>query len=96
MGNSSGKSTGGGGLNYGGLFASWELDVWGRVRAGREAAQLQLLSAELADQYERQSLAAMVARAWFLASEARLAPGGDGGSEPPPVRACSRALPRRW
>lgn len=75
LGNSSGKSTGGGGLNYGGLFASWELDVWGRVRAGREAAQLQLLSAELADQYARQSLAAMVARAWFLASEARLQQG---------------------
>ena len=72
MGNSSGKSAGGGGLNYGGLFASWELDVWGRVRAGREAARLQLLSTELANQYARQSLAAMVARAWFLASEARL------------------------
>lgn len=75
VGNSSGKSTGSGALNYGGLFASWELDVWGRVRAGREAAQLQLLSAELADQYARQSLAAMVARAWFLASEARLQQG---------------------
>ena len=75
MGNSSGKSTGSSGLNYGGLFASWELDVWGRVRAGREAAQLQLLSAELADRYARQSLAAMVARAWFLASEARLQKG---------------------
>jgi NodT family efflux transporter outer membrane factor (OMF) lipoprotein len=75
LGNSSGKSTGGGALNYGGLFASWELDVWGRVRAGREAAQLQLLSAELANQYARQSLAAMVARAWFLASEARLQKG---------------------
>ena len=75
VGNSSGKSTGSGGLNYGGLFASWELDVWGRVRAGREAAQLQLLSAELADQYARQSLTAMVARAWFLASEARLQKG---------------------
>jgi NodT family efflux transporter outer membrane factor (OMF) lipoprotein len=71
-GNFSGKSAGGGGLNYGGLLASWELDVWGRVRAGREAARLQLLSAELTNEYARQSMAAMVARAWFLATEARL------------------------
>lgn len=75
LGNFSGKGTSSGGLNYGGLFASWELDVWGRVRAGREAAQLQLLSAELANRYARQSLAAMVARAWFLAAEARLQKG---------------------
>lgn len=75
LGNSSGKSSAGGGMNYGGLFVSWELDIWGRVRAGREAAQLQLLSAELANRYARQSLSAMVARAWFLASEARLQKG---------------------
>lgn len=71
VGNFSGKSTDAGGMNYGGLFASWELDLWGRVRAGREAARMQLLSAELANEYARQSMAAMVARAWFLASEAR-------------------------
>ncbi len=79
LGNFSGKGTDSGGMNYGGLFASWELDIWGRVRAGREAAQLQLLSAELANQYARQSLTAMVARAWFLASEARLQQGVADG-----------------
>ena len=75
IGNISGKNTSGGALNFGGIFASWELDLWGRVRSGREAAQLQLLSAKLDTQYARQSMAAMVARAWFLATEARLQKG---------------------
>jgi NodT family efflux transporter outer membrane factor (OMF) lipoprotein len=42
------------------------------VRAGREAAQLQYLSAELDATYALQSLAALVAKSWFLATEARL------------------------
>jgi len=71
LGNFSGKSTDAGGMNYAGLFASWELDLWGRVRYGREAARMQLLSTELANEYAKQSLAAMVARSWFLATEAR-------------------------
>ena len=37
----------GGGLNCGGLFASWELDIWGRVRSGREVRRMQLLSAAI-------------------------------------------------
>lgn len=72
IGNVSGEDASGGGLNFGGIFASWELDLWGRVRAGREVARLQLVSTELATEYARQSMAAMVARAWILASEARL------------------------
>ena len=60
------------GLEGVGVFASWELDLWGRVRAGREAAQLQYLSAELDAEYARQSIAALVAKSWFLATEARL------------------------
>ena len=60
------------GLEGVGVFASWELDLWGRVRAGREAAQLQYLSAELDAEYATQSIAAMVAKSWFLATEARL------------------------
>jgi multidrug efflux system outer membrane protein len=55
-----------------GLFANWELDLWGRIRAGREAASLQYLSAGLETEYARQSLAALVAKSWFLATEARL------------------------
>ena len=60
------------GLEGVGAFASWELDLWGRVRAGREAAQLQYVSVTLDAEYATQSLAAMVARSWFLATEARL------------------------
>ena len=60
------------GLEGVGAFATWELDLWGRVRAGREAAQAQYQSAELDAEYAAQSIAAMVARSWFLATEARL------------------------
>ena len=60
------------GLEGVGVFASWELDLWGRVRAGREAAQLQYLSSEFDAEYARQSIAALVAKSWFLATEARL------------------------
>jgi NodT family efflux transporter outer membrane factor (OMF) lipoprotein len=60
------------GLEGAGIFANWEIDLWGRVRAGRAAAQDQYASAALDAEYARQSLAAMVARSWFVATEARL------------------------
>ena len=60
------------GLEGAGIFANWELDVWGRVRAGREAARGQYEWAALDAEYARQSLAALVAKSWFLATEARL------------------------
>jgi len=60
------------GLEGAGIFANWELDVWGRVRAGRAAARGQYGSAELDFEYARQSLAALVAKSWFLATEARM------------------------
>lgn len=75
IGNFSGKDSSSGTLNFAGVFASWELDLWGRVRSGREVARLQLGSTELATAWAQQSMAAMVARAWFLASEARLQKG---------------------
>ncbi len=54
------------------LSASWELDVWGRVRYGRAAGDAQYASA-LADlEYARQSLVALVAKSWFLAIEAKM------------------------
>ena len=58
------------GLEAFGLFASWELDLWGRVRAGRAAASAQYESAALDAMYARQSIAALVAKSWFLAREA--------------------------
>src|SRR5499426_2734017 len=65
----SGDSTG---LQGVGVFLNWELDLWGRIRAGREAAQSQYGSAALDAEYARQSIAALVAKSWFLATEARL------------------------
>ncbi|MEG1831967.1 MAG: efflux transporter outer membrane subunit [Burkholderiaceae bacterium] len=58
------------GLQGMGLIASWELDLWGRVRAGRAAAQSQYASAALDTEYARQSMAALTAKSWFLATEA--------------------------
>jgi NodT family efflux transporter outer membrane factor (OMF) lipoprotein len=60
------------GLEGVGAFVNWELDLWGRVRAGQEAARSQYGSAALDAEYARQSLAALVAKSWFLATEARL------------------------
>ena len=60
------------GLEGVGIFANWELDLWGRVRAGREFARDQYASAALDAEYARQSLAALVAKSWFLAAEARM------------------------
>jgi NodT family efflux transporter outer membrane factor (OMF) lipoprotein len=60
------------GLQGVGVFANWELDLWGRIRAGREAARDQYDSAALDAEFARQSMAALVAKSWFLATEARL------------------------
>jgi NodT family efflux transporter outer membrane factor (OMF) lipoprotein len=54
------------------LSASWELDLWGRVRYERRAAEDQFASTEADFTYARHSLAALVAKSWFLATEAAL------------------------
>ena len=61
------------GLQGVGVFASWELDVWGRVRNERAASAMQYESAQLDAEYARQSIAALVAKGWVLAIESRLA-----------------------
>jgi NodT family efflux transporter outer membrane factor (OMF) lipoprotein len=61
------------GLQGVGVFASWELDVWGRVRDERAASAMQYESAQLDAEYARQSIAALVAKGWVLAIESRLA-----------------------
>ncbi|MDC4223544.1 MAG: efflux transporter outer membrane subunit [Candidatus Manganitrophus sp.] len=60
------------GINFISAFASWEIDVWGRVRAGRAAAEEQFASEEADYISARQSIAALVARSWFLAVEGLL------------------------
>jgi NodT family efflux transporter outer membrane factor (OMF) lipoprotein len=66
-------STGGGDSGLAGAYAvaSWEIDLWGRVRSGRAAAEADYASAEADLRYARESLAAMVAKSWFLAIEAK-------------------------
>ena len=54
------------------LSATWELDLWGRVRYGRAAAGADAASAVADFEYARQSMAAAVAKSWFLATEAGL------------------------
>lgn len=60
------------GLQAFGFSASWELDLWGRVRASQEGAKLTYAAAERDAAYARQSIAAQTAKAWFLATEAQL------------------------
>lgn len=50
---------------------SWEADLWGRLRAGRLAAHEDAVATAFEYEYLRQSLAALVAEAWFLAVAAR-------------------------
>jgi NodT family efflux transporter outer membrane factor (OMF) lipoprotein len=54
------------------LSMTWELDLWGRVRYARAAAVADARSAEADFEFARQSMAAVVARSWFLATEAGL------------------------
>ncbi|HEX5129100.1 MAG TPA: efflux transporter outer membrane subunit, partial [Usitatibacter sp.] len=58
------------GLQGLGLFASWELDLWGRVRAVRATGRAQYEATLLDQRYARESIAALVAKSWFLAREA--------------------------
>jgi NodT family efflux transporter outer membrane factor (OMF) lipoprotein len=66
------KSGGGGGLEGVFLNASLELDVWGRVRYGQSAAEEDAAAFAADYAFARQSLAAMVAKSWFVAIEAGL------------------------
>ncbi|WP_353150116.1 TolC family protein [Pollutimonas bauzanensis] len=50
-----------------GLMLSWEIDLWGRVRAERKAAEADYYSATADYAYARQSLAAATLRAWLTA-----------------------------
>lgn len=75
-----GGKTGGGGDSTSALqaimlFASWELDLWGRIRYARNAAQQDFASAQADLAFARQSLAASVAKAWFTATQLTLNAG---------------------
>ena len=54
-----------------GLSAAWEVDLWGRVRAGARAADADSHAAGVEFEGARLSLAGQVCRAWFTLLEAR-------------------------
>jgi NodT family efflux transporter outer membrane factor (OMF) lipoprotein len=68
------KLAGGGSTDLSGIFVSgsWELDVWGRIRYGERAAAGQYGSTQADYAFARQSIAALVAKSWFLAAESAL------------------------
>jgi outer membrane protein, multidrug efflux system len=73
LGRGGGKLSGdGSGIQGGVITATWEIDLWGRVRYGRAASAAQAASAQADFEYARQSIAALVAKSWFLATEAGL------------------------
>ena len=53
-----------------GLTLSWELDVWGRLSSAQQAAQNEFASKASDLEFARQSLAASVAKGWFLCIQA--------------------------
>lgn len=59
------------GSNTAFVGVAWEIDVWGRLRAQRAAAEANAQAAALDYAYARQSLAATTAKLWYLAVEAR-------------------------
>lgn len=67
------KDEGNDSANSNSVFASvsWELDVWGKLRAQRAASEAAYEATALDYDFARQSLAATVARTWYLAIEMR-------------------------
>jgi NodT family efflux transporter outer membrane factor (OMF) lipoprotein len=60
------------GLQGIGLFANWELDLWGRLRSEQAATAAGYESVVADTEYARQSVAALVAKSYFLAVESSL------------------------
>lgn len=54
-------------MQYGGI--SWEIDLWGRIRAQKAAAMAGYEAAALDYAFARQSLAATTAKSWYLTIE---------------------------
>lgn len=65
------ESSGSNNLNIG-VQASWEADLWGRIRSGNLAAQENVVAAEAEYKFAQHSLAANVAKAYLVTVEANL------------------------
>ncbi|MDO6760400.1 TolC family protein [Tamlana sp. 2_MG-2023] len=59
----------GGGLNGAVFSASWEIDIWGKLRNARNAAEANLAATQSEYSFAQLSIAANVTRSYFLASE---------------------------
>lgn len=55
-----------------GVQASWEADIWGRIKAGQKAAVASAQSTEADYRFSQYSIAAAVADAYFISLEASL------------------------
>lgn len=55
-----------------GLQASWEADIWGRIKAGEKSAAASAQSTEADYRFTQHSIAAAVANAYFIGLEAAL------------------------
>ena len=55
-----------------GVGVSWEADVWGRMRLGVRASEESAEAIKADYEFARQSLAAAVAKAWFLVCETQM------------------------
>jgi NodT family efflux transporter outer membrane factor (OMF) lipoprotein len=59
------------GSTVGYVGVAWEIDVWGRLRAQRESADYGAQAAAADYAWARESLAALVAKSWYLCIETR-------------------------
>ena len=75
-------------LAYAGV--AWELDVWGKLRAQRAAAEAGYEATALDYAYARQSLAATTAKTWYLAIETRQLRGARRAGGGRSTASCSR------
>jgi NodT family efflux transporter outer membrane factor (OMF) lipoprotein len=74
LGRANHKMKGGGSTDITGVIvsASWEIDLWGRVRYGVRGSEEDYRSVQADYEYARQSIAALVAKSWLVAAEASL------------------------
>jgi NodT family efflux transporter outer membrane factor (OMF) lipoprotein len=68
----SGTTSGSSGDAVVGLSTTWEIDVWGKHASGAAAAEASLAATQANYEFGRQSLAAQTAKAWFIATQARM------------------------
>ena len=55
-----------------GLSTTWEIDIWGKLASGSAASEASFAAAQANYEFARQSLAAQTAKAWFIATQARM------------------------